>query len=320
MFVSAAPVPALVQEARRAQGALLRRSGMCLFYKRLDRGTFRLPEPMDEQATTVEFNERELDELLDGIDVEAKPRRAAPCAARSDAGRIAGENSGRRPSPRASWRAKGSPASGASLSSTRAFEAIRPPRLRDGATLTCARTSKPSSPGSSSSMSSSVHSAVCSPPRWGMPYARKTRSCACSTTVASSWRTIALSARCVALQMLRQRARRVTLAIYGRKDQVRVVEAVARWYGVPERPLKVVAVQPLTDGRPEQAFYSTRPEQTAEQVLIEYSERWSIEKLRNPFGVRHTPGDPRSSALGQVFTCSSDSPDTTPTPGVLSSP
>jgi transposase len=51
-------------------------TGMCVFYKRLDQGTFRLPEPMDEQATTVELSERALDDLLDGIDVEAKARKA----------------------------------------------------------------------------------------------------------------------------------------------------------------------------------------------------------------------------------------------------
>ena len=50
-------------------------TGMCLFYKRLDQGTFRLPEPLDEHATTVALNERELDDLLDGIDIEAKPRK-----------------------------------------------------------------------------------------------------------------------------------------------------------------------------------------------------------------------------------------------------
>jgi len=51
-------------------------TGMCLFYKRLDRGTFRLPAPLDEQGTTVALDERALNDLLDGIDVEAKPRRA----------------------------------------------------------------------------------------------------------------------------------------------------------------------------------------------------------------------------------------------------
>jgi transposase len=49
-------------------------SGLCLFYKRLDRGTFRLPQA-DEGATTVEIEERALDDLLDGIDVEAPAPR-----------------------------------------------------------------------------------------------------------------------------------------------------------------------------------------------------------------------------------------------------
>jgi hypothetical protein len=80
-------------------------------------------------------------------------------------------------------------------------------------------------------------------------------------------------------QMLQQqRARRVTLNLYGRKDKVRLAEAVARWHDVPQRPLKVVAVEPLTGGRPVQAFYSTDIGQSAEQVLMEYSGRWSIEE------------------------------------------
>jgi transposase len=51
-------------------------SGMCLFYKRLDRGTFRLPEPLGEQSLSVAIDERTLDDLLDGIDVEAKTPKA----------------------------------------------------------------------------------------------------------------------------------------------------------------------------------------------------------------------------------------------------
>lgn len=47
-------------------------TGLCLFYKRLDRGTFRLPEPLEEGATTVEVDERVLDDLLDGIEVQPK--------------------------------------------------------------------------------------------------------------------------------------------------------------------------------------------------------------------------------------------------------
>ena len=80
-------------------------------------------------------------------------------------------------------------------------------------------------------------------------------------------------------QMLQQqRARRVTLNIYARQDKVRLVETVAHWYGVPPLPLKVVVVEPLTGGRPVQAFYSTDISQSAEQVLAGYAGRWSIEE------------------------------------------
>ena len=46
-------------------------TGVCLFYKRLDKGTFRIPAPPTEGAVVIEVTERELDDLLDGIDVEA---------------------------------------------------------------------------------------------------------------------------------------------------------------------------------------------------------------------------------------------------------
>ena len=45
-------------------------SGMCLFYKRLDRRTFRVPDPPRPGMASIELSERELDDLLDGIDVE----------------------------------------------------------------------------------------------------------------------------------------------------------------------------------------------------------------------------------------------------------
>ncbi len=49
-------------------------TGLCIFYKRLDKGRFRLPEPLDEghgeHERVVELNERELQDLLDGIDLE----------------------------------------------------------------------------------------------------------------------------------------------------------------------------------------------------------------------------------------------------------
>jgi transposase len=46
-------------------------TGVCLFYKRLDRGTFRIPAAPVEGAVVVEIEERVLDDLLDGIDVAA---------------------------------------------------------------------------------------------------------------------------------------------------------------------------------------------------------------------------------------------------------
>ena len=48
-------------------------SGLCLFYKRLDRGTFRVPSASTADQTSLELSERELDDLLDGIDIEVEP-------------------------------------------------------------------------------------------------------------------------------------------------------------------------------------------------------------------------------------------------------
>ena len=78
-------------------------------------------------------------------------------------------------------------------------------------------------------------------------------------------------------KMLEPRTRRLTLDLYGRRDRSRVADQVARVYAVPQRPLRIVAVEPLSGGRRMQAFYSTCHEATAEQVLIGYARRWSIE-------------------------------------------
>lgn len=79
-------------------------------------------------------------------------------------------------------------------------------------------------------------------------------------------------------QMLHKRARRLTLHLYGRHDRVRLSDTVAYLYALPERPVRVVAVEPLTGGRPRQAFYSTDSAASAEQVLGWYAQRWSIEQ------------------------------------------
>ena len=50
-------------------------SGMCIFYKRLDRGVFRLPEPCVPDARHVEIDESLLEALLDGIDLADAPKR-----------------------------------------------------------------------------------------------------------------------------------------------------------------------------------------------------------------------------------------------------
>jgi transposase len=44
-------------------------SGMAIFYKRLDRGTFQIPEPPSKGARHVEIDDATLEALLDEIDV-----------------------------------------------------------------------------------------------------------------------------------------------------------------------------------------------------------------------------------------------------------
>lgn len=79
-------------------------------------------------------------------------------------------------------------------------------------------------------------------------------------------------------RMLQQRAQRMTLDLYGRHDRVRLAEAVGRAHKAPDRPLKIVAVEPLSGGRAVQAFYSTHWGDSAHDVLTRYAMRWSIEE------------------------------------------
>lgn len=53
-------------------------SGMCIFYKRLDRGTFKLPEPPSEGTQHVEIDDATLEALLDGIEVAAESKVKKP--------------------------------------------------------------------------------------------------------------------------------------------------------------------------------------------------------------------------------------------------
>lgn len=52
-------------------------TGLCLFYKRLDRGNFHVPEPRGD-ASTVQLSESEFDELVAGLDAVAGPRKVKP--------------------------------------------------------------------------------------------------------------------------------------------------------------------------------------------------------------------------------------------------
>lgn len=77
--------------------------------------------------------------------------------------------------------------------------------------------------------------------------------------------------------LLQGRCRRVTLSIYGRSQHARVADQDARVYAVPDRPLRVVAVEAVRGGRGQEAFYSTCWQATAEQVIRWYAMRWSVE-------------------------------------------
>jgi len=50
-------------------------NGFLILYKRLDKGTYRLPEPLDPHGTVVAIDEGAFDDLLDGIDIEPSRRR-----------------------------------------------------------------------------------------------------------------------------------------------------------------------------------------------------------------------------------------------------
>jgi hypothetical protein len=77
--------------------------------------------------------------------------------------------------------------------------------------------------------------------------------------------------------LLSERCRRISLDIYGRTETARVADCQARVYAAPTTALLVVAVDPLTGGRPRQAFYSTCADASAEQVITWYAMRWSVE-------------------------------------------
>lgn len=50
-------------------------TGLCVFYKRLDKGTFRIPEAPREGVVALEIDERTLEDLIDGVDIVPESSR-----------------------------------------------------------------------------------------------------------------------------------------------------------------------------------------------------------------------------------------------------
>jgi transposase len=51
------------------------RNGYCILYKRLERGVFRIPEPVDRRDACITIDARELARILEGVDLSAAKLR-----------------------------------------------------------------------------------------------------------------------------------------------------------------------------------------------------------------------------------------------------
>ena len=83
-------------------------------------------------------------------------------------------------------------------------------------------------------------------------------------------------------QMLDGRCERLEVELYGKSQGLRVASRIGCLYTVPQRPLRLVAAEPLTDAgtpRPKHRafYYSTAADAEASQVLRWYALRWTIE-------------------------------------------
>jgi hypothetical protein len=95
-------------------------------------------------------------------------------------------------------------------------------------------------------------------------------------------------------QMLAQRRRRLKMNLYGRKQDVEINQTVAYLHQAPQRPVCVVAVEPLQAGCRRRTFFSTCHQATAQQVLSWYAQRWSLEvtfhDVKQHLGFEDPPG------------------------------
>lgn len=78
-----------------------------------------------------------------------------------------------------------------------------------------------------------------------------------------------------------------------------MTDAVAHIFAASARPLRVVASEAIGGGRGREAFYSTRHDATAEQVVAWYAMRWSVEVTfrdsKQRLGVEEPQGWTRAS-------------------------
>lgn len=78
-------------------------------------------------------------------------------------------------------------------------------------------------------------------------------------------------------QMLHGTRQHMKMRLYGRKQDLEFAETTAYLHYAPQRPVKIVAVEPLQVGCKRRAYYSTCHSATAQQVLGWYAQRWSVE-------------------------------------------
>jgi hypothetical protein len=78
-------------------------------------------------------------------------------------------------------------------------------------------------------------------------------------------------------EMLKARSQRREIEVYGRHQKVRMASCTACLHMVPNRLVRVVAIEPLTGGRKNEVFYSTCCEAPPGEILQWYAMRWSIE-------------------------------------------